>query len=122
MHYKAMREELKDYYYHRADRRAEVFCDRCLAILDAAYREDMTVCQMKRLQYEVITEEMDPVLFFSSPFYFETGMLAAQCDGARDFRGHRHAGGWVYWKNKHLFEDQDPALWALSRRQKKEKM
>lgn len=122
MKYNEMREELIKYYWNKADERAEVFCDKCLAELDSKYNQGMSIFSMKRMQYRVITDNIDPVLFFNSPFYYETGTLAAQCDGARDFRGHRSAAGWVYWKNKHLFEDQDPDLWQLVRRQKKEKM
>ncbi len=122
MKYLALRDEIKEYYYNVADERAERFCDLCIEQLDKQYREDMSVFEMKRTQYDVITENIDPVLFYNSPFYYETGTLAAHCDGARDFRGHRSASGWVYWKNQHLFEDQDPELWALAKRQKKEKM
>ena len=122
MNHQAMREELRTYYFEQADNRAVEFCDRCLAILDEKYEENMTSQAMKRLQYGVITAEMEPVLFANCPFYFEVGTMAARCDGARDFHGHRHPGGWTHWKNKHLFEDQDPELYALVRRQKKEKM
>ena len=122
MNHQAMREELRTYYFEQADSRAVEFCDRCLAILDEKYEENMTPQAMKRLQYGVITAEMEPVLFANCPFYFEVGTMAARCDGARDFHGHRHPGGWTHWKNKHLFEDQDPELYALVRRQKKEKM
>ena len=122
MRYSEMREELTKYYLKEADSRAEEFCDKCLEKLDSAYREGMSVFAMKRMQYRVIAENIDPVLFFSSPFYYETGTLAAQCDGARDFRGHRSAGGWVYWKNSHLFKEQDLDLWQLVKKQKNEKM
>lgn len=122
MQYQAMRDELRAYYFEKADARAEEFCDHCLAILDKKYNPDMTPQAMKRLQYTVITAEMEPLVFWNSPFYYEVGTVAAHCDGARDFRGHRHAGGWTYWKNRHLFEDQDPELYALVRRQKQEKM
>ena len=122
MNFEKMRAELREYYENVADAHAEQFCDACVAELDAAYEQSMSVFAMKRLQYRLITEKCDPVLFWNSPFYYETGTMAAHCDGARDFRGHRHAGGWTYWRNKHLFEEQDPELFALSRRQKKEKM
>ena len=122
MGYQLLREELKEYYWHVADRRAKEFCELCLPQMDAQYQESMSVFQLKQLQYRVITENMDPVVFFRSPFYYETGTLAAQCDGARDFRGHKSAGGWVYWKNEHWFVDQNPELRALSKRQKNEKM
>ena len=122
MGYDKLREELRAYYLHLSDSRAEEFCDLCLEKLDALYDESMTPFAMKRLQYRVITENMDPVLFFNSPFYYETGTLAGICDGARDFRGHRSAGGWTYWKNEHLFTDQNPELMKLINRQKDEKM
>lgn len=122
MNYTDLREELKAYYYHKADARAEEFCDLCTSALDEMYEEGMSVFAMKRLQYRVIAEKADPVLFLRSPFYYETGTLAAHCDGARNFRGHRSAAGWVYRRNSHLFEDWDPALFDLVKRQKKEKM
>ena len=122
MNYEQLRGELREYYWHVADDRAEKFCDFCLGKLDAMYHEHMTVFEMKRMQYRVITENMDVVLFYNSPFYYETGTLAGACDGARDFRGHRNAAGWTYWKNEHLFVDQNPELYQLMRRQKKEKM
>ena len=122
MNHEALRRELRGYYGEVADARAETFRAACYEELDAAYRPDMSVYAMKRMQYGVITRRMDPILFHSSSFYFEPGTLAAHCDGARNFRGHRHAGGWVYDKNKPLFIDQDPELWDLVCRQKKEKL
>ena len=85
---KEMRKELNDYYFHHADQRAHAFYEACIAELDAAYVEGMTPFAMKRLQYETISERMDPILFHTCPFYYETGTLSAQCDGARDYRGH----------------------------------
>ena len=122
MTHQALRVELRDYYSRIADQKAADFCTLCLDKLDKAYEENMTPQAMKRLQYRIITEEMEPVLFRNSSFYYEVGTMAAHCDGARELRGHRHAGGWTYWRNQHLFEDQDPELFALVRRQKQEKM
>ena len=122
MKYQKLRKELRKYYSTYADEKAKIFCEECLAELDAKYDESMTVFQMKRMQYNTITEKMSPVLFHTSPFYYETGTLASICDGARDFRGHKNAAGWVYWKNEHWFKDQDPELYALKKRQTKEKM
>lgn len=122
MNYEKLREELKAYYWHIADGRAREFYELCMPKMDAAYEESMSVFAMKRMVYRVITENMDPILFYESPFYYETGTLAAQCDGARDFRGHKNPAGWVYWKNEHLFRDNDPELFDLMNRQKDEKL
>ena len=122
MHYQELRKALRSYYESEADARSEAFLARCLPILDSRYEEGMTAFAMKRLQYRVISDEIDPVIFPETPFYYETATLAAHCDGARDFRGHHHAGGWTHWRNKHLFVDQDPALYQLVSRQKAEKM
>ena len=109
--FSAMRAELKDYYFNHADELSKNFCDECLEILDGRYKEGMDTYHMKTLQYEVITDKFEPVIFTNSPFYYETGTMAAHCDGARSFRGHYHAGGWTYWKNSHLFVEQDRELW-----------
>jgi len=121
MDFKKMREELNGYYFNIADQRAREFYVKCMALLDARYSSDMTPFEMKRTQYRLISDNIDPVLFKTNPFYYETGNLAAQCDGAREFRGHYNPAGWTYWKNKHLFEDQNPELFALTKRQKAEK-
>ena len=36
--------------------------------------------------------------------------------------GHKSAGGWTYWRNEHLFREQNPELMKLVARQKTEKM
>lgn len=112
MNYQSLREELKAYYWQEADERAKAFFEKCTKILDENAKPNLSPYEMKAFQYDIISEYLEPVLFYNSPFYYETGTLAAHCDGARDFRGHRHAGGWTYRKNSHLFMDQDPALWA----------
>ena len=111
MQYFRLREELKQYYWHEADSKAKAFFEACNKILDVQADAALSPYEMKAFQYKTITEQFEPVLFYSSPFYHETGTMAAHCDGARDFRGHRHAGGWTYRKNSHLFVDQDPDLW-----------
>lgn len=111
MNYAALREELKQYYWHIADKKAEAFFRKCTSFMDATAQKNMSVYQMKVFQYETIKDMFEPVLFAHSPFYYETGTMAAHCDGARDLRGHSHAGGWTYRQNKHLFTRQDPQLW-----------
>ncbi|MBR7132273.1 MAG: hypothetical protein IKD04_01930 [Clostridia bacterium] len=111
MNYPKLREELIDYYWNKANDRADVFYEKCTPLLDSRAYEGMSVYDMKLLQYRTITEEMDPVVFLNSPFYYETGTLSAHCDGAADFRGHKHPGGWTYRQNQHLFEEFDTELW-----------
>lgn len=106
-----MREELKRYYWQGTAERAERFYGECKAELDALYRPEMSAYEMKALQYRVISERLEPVLFYHTPFYFETGTMWAHSDGALYLRGHRHAAAWTHAKNKHLYVEQDPALW-----------
>lgn len=120
MGYLDMREELTGFYFEGTGERGEEFRQKIYAQLDAQYKEGMSPYQMKEMQYRAIAEAFEPVLFYTCPFYFEMGTMWAHCDGARDFRGFRHAGGWTYDKNEHLFKDQDPELYALRKRQTKE--
>ena len=41
-----MREELIKYYWNEADKRAEDFCDKCIAELDSKYNNEMSVFSM----------------------------------------------------------------------------
>lgn len=111
MNYQKLREELIDYYWYKANDRSDAFYEKCTALLDSKAYDGMSVYDMKVLQYRTISEEFEPVLFLNSPFYYETGTLSAHCDGAADFRGHKHPGGWTYRKNEHLFEEFDTELW-----------
>ena len=119
MHYQQLRDELVAYYWHVADGRAKGFFETCTKAMDAQAAENMSAYDMKALQYQTITELFEPVLFYHCPFYYETGTMAAHCDGARSFRGHKHAGGWTYYRNAHLFAQQDAALWDTKRAQSK---
>ena len=121
MRYPEMRAEVRDYYANAADARAAAFCEKTLAKLDALAqdpaREKMTVMEQKALQYRVIAADLEPVLFRHSPFYYETGTMAGVCDGAREFRGHKHAGGWVYGRKYHYFKEVDPELYKTKKAQ-----
>ncbi|MDD5603144.1 MAG: pyruvate formate lyase family protein [Eubacteriales bacterium] len=130
MNYNALREELKQYYWVEADDRSDAFYEKCVAVLDDSDYKSMSVYQMKTYQYRTIADMFDPVLFDNSPFYYETGTMAATCDGSRywskmatsasSVKGHRHPGGWTYWKNEHKFREQDLEIWNISQAQKKE--
>ena len=120
MGYESMRKELTTYYFTGTGERGEEFRERANAVMDAQYKEGMNPYEMKVLQYRVITDMFEPKLFYTCPYYFETATMWAHCDGGRDFRGFKHAGGWTYWKNKHLFKDQNPALYELAKKQQNE--
>lgn len=122
MNYMKMREELKKFYWEGTGERGEEFREKVCAELDSMYHEDMNPYEMKTMQYRTIVDMFEPVLFYTSPYYYETGTMWAHCDGGRDFRGHRHAGGWTFWKNEHLFIDQNVELWELKRKQQSEKL
>ena len=115
MNYIDMRNELKNYYWEGTKEISENFKAKATAVMDAAYSEDMSPYDMKVLQYKTIVDMFEPVLFYESPYYYETGTMWAHCDGARGLRGVRHAGGWTHWKNEHLFIDQDKELYKQHR-------
>lgn len=117
-----MRAELRAFYPERTVELSERFREECFAELDGKYTGDMSAYEMKELQYGVIAEKMRPVLFYHDPFYFETGTIYALSDGCRNWRGHKHAGGWTYEKNRSLFISQDPELWERRQAQVKNKL
>jgi len=120
MNYLNLREELRNYYWYEADIKAKDFFEECTKVLDEKAENQMSPYQMKAFQYKTITDMFEPVLFYNSPFYYETGTMAAHCDGARDFHGHSHAGGWTYRKNSPLFIEQDKELWDKRSKQAQE--
>ncbi len=124
MKYTELRKELRDYYSDGGGERTESFAQKCFEILDCRVTENMTVMDQKILQYKVISEEFEPKLFLSSPFYYETGTLTALSDGGLWSKGtgKPHAGGWVYMRNQHLFEEQDAVLWEKKNRQREEQL
>ena len=118
MNYAKLREELKNFYWNKLDDMADNFFIKCIKEIEKTAKEDMSVYEEKVHQYKKIAEMFEPELFYESPFYYETGTMCAHCDGSRDWRGeHKHPGGWTYWKNEHLFYEQDPDLWNLRRKQ-----
>ena len=92
--------------------------------MDSKYKDGMSVTEQKMLQYDVICEEFEPVLFRHVPYFYETGVLTSLSDGYRKAKGHSfwQANGWVYSRNEHLFIDQDRELYELARAQKKEQL
>ena len=119
-----MREELHSFYLHGDAERSRAFAERCFPIMDARYTDGMSVLAQKCLQYDVICEEFEPTVFRHTPYFYETGVLTSLSDGAFSAKSHRftQANGWVFTRNQHLFEDQDPELYAVTRAQKNEQL
>lgn len=111
MNYHALRDELRQYYWYDLTPRSDEFCVRLERQLDEQWTPEMTPYEMKLLQYRLIAEQFQPVLFRNAPFYYEMGTMWGQCDGAGEFRGHNHPGGWTYRKNKYRYAEQDEELW-----------
>ncbi len=113
MNYSEMRNELWDFYREGTGERGERFRTKVFEKLDKMYDESLSAYEMKAMQYKTISEMLEPKLFYTSPYYYETATMWAHCDGSRTFRGYSHAGGWTFDKNSHLFRDQNPELYDL---------
>lgn len=122
MHTTLLQEELRAFYGDEINSRAKAFCERLEPMLDGACTPEMNGFARKALQYRTIAREAEPVLFRHSPFYHELGTMSNECDGAGDFRGHSHAGGWNWRRFSHMFTDQDPGLAELRGRQGSERL
>ncbi len=114
MEYNAIRHALNAYYFEQLPAIAEEMRQTVFQELDtyAAAHPDANAYELKRKQYEVITEHLQPRLFEGLPFFFETGALVAWSDGRYD-RGAIHANAWLYLRNSHLFEDMDPYAYGI---------
>ena len=121
--YANLKTELYAFYLHGDAERAKSFADKCFPIMDARFREGMTVLEQKMLQYDVITEEFEPVIFPHSPYFYETGVLTSLSDGARNAKNHTflQANGWVYNRNQGIFF-KDEALWQKRQAMAQEKL
>ncbi len=119
MNYNDLRNELKNYYRNEALTKAKDFAEKCFSVLDKRVADGMTPTDQKLLQYDVIANELEPVVFKNTPFYFETGALTAMSDGSYWAKGGNfvQAGGWTFCRNQHLFKEQDEALWEKRTRQ-----
>jgi len=107
-----MREELKAFYWYGDEERSKDFAEKCFRILDSKVTPDMSVTAQKLLQYDVISDEFEPVIFRNSPFYYETGFLTSLSDGLRYAKNLHHvqANGWTFERNKHLYHEQSEDL------------
>lgn len=120
MNYDHIRTELNHFYFEKLPLIAGGIRDSAFERLDA-YAEDHATAssyELKAKQYEVITDLIDPVLFEDIPFFCETGVLTAFCDGSYARGNFIHANGWLYMRNEHLFKDADPYAFDLYTQQK----
>ena len=113
----AFRNELTDFYWHQIDDMAADFQKELFERLDSLCTPSMSGYQRKILQYRTITEACDPILLDESPFYHELGTISALSDGAGNYHGTLHAGGWNWERSSHMFVDQNPALYAQRSKQ-----
>ena len=122
--FEELKTELYSFYLHGDAERSKAFADKCFPIMEARFTEGMSVTAQKLLQYDVITEEFEPILFPHLPYFYETGVLTSLSDGARKAKnyGFTQANGWVYHRNQHLFVDQDEALYERRRAHLKENL
>ena len=120
----ALRRELYDFYLHGDAERSRSFAEKCFALMDRRATDGMTVTEQKLLQYDVICENFEPVIFRHAPFFYETGVLTSLSDGARKAKSHGfvQANGWVYNRNAHLFIEQDEELYRRRTAHMKEKL
>lgn len=107
-----LRKELRAFYGTGDEERSKSFAEKCFSVMDSLYEEGMSVAKQKMLQHTVISEEFCPVIFKSSSFYYETGVLTSLSDGARYAKGYGHtqANGWVWRKNSHFLWEQEESL------------
>lgn len=119
-----IREELYAFYLNGDAERARTFAQRCFQIMDNRATDGMSVTAQKLLQYDVICEEFDPVIFRHTPFFYEMGALVSASDGAFMAKGYGfpQANAWVYQRNEHLLIDQDAKLFEVTQKQKKEQL
>ena len=119
-----IKKELYDFYLHTDAERSRSLAEKCFPIMDARFREGMSVAAQKCLQYDVICENFEPTVFRYNPYFYETGVLTSLSDGAFEAKGHGfyQANAWVYLRNQHLFVDQDPELHRITQEQKREKL
>ena len=69
MKYKELRRELREYYSKTSYENAKKYLKEETKRLDEKYKEGMSSYEMKVMQYRVIADMIEPVLFDNSPFY-----------------------------------------------------
>lgn len=114
MGYQQLRDELHSFYLPDRKEHIQSFAEKCFAIMNARVDDAMSVAAQKCLQYDVIAQEFEPVIFRHCPYFYETDVLSSRSDGSRFSKdyGIAQANSWIFMRNAHVFKDQDPELHA----------
>ena len=78
MNFQKLKEELYDFYLQGDAERSRTFAQKCFAIMDSRFVDSMSVTAQKCLQYDVIAQEFDPVVFRYTPYFYEMGYIKAR--------------------------------------------
>ncbi len=107
--YSSLIEKLQDFYFSRPYDPKFTYHNPILDDIEAAVKAsgETSPYRMKAIQYKVIAEKFQPVLFKGMPFYHEMATKNSWCDGG-PYHGGKHPGGWLMYHNEHLFRDYDP--------------
>ena len=65
---------------------------------------ELSAVQLKAVQYEIIADNFNPIIFRNSPFYSEMGVKIAEYSGVPG----TSTGAWLFNRNRHLFRDANP--------------
>jgi len=105
---KALQDEMREYYkkHYFRDLPAN-YCHPFCAIMDEYDHSHpgLSSYELKSMQYEVIADNFEPILFRNSPLFFEMGVKPSEC------RGVPHPGlpaSWLTQRNIHLVHDICP--------------
>lgn len=114
MVYDNIRKVLTEYYFDKLPQLVEAHRQKVFSVMDqyAAEHPAASSYFLKAKLYEVIADNVTPMVFDDIPFCFELGTLMAYSDGKFN-RGAEHANGWLIHRNMHLYEDVDPENYAL---------
>ncbi|MBQ3505295.1 MAG: hypothetical protein IJA89_00815 [Clostridia bacterium] len=117
MIYEKIRKDLKAFYFDELPDCVEKMRARVFAKMDEydAANPNQNAFVLKAKLYETIAEEIEPRFFDDVPFYCETSSLVPLCDGGFN-RGAVHANGWLFIRNRHLFQDLDTDLFDQMRK------
>ncbi len=123
MVYQQLRDTLNSYYRTEAIPRTQAFQKRVYAEMDDfdAAHPGLDVYALKSALYERIAADAEPVLLDGMPFFGEMGTLHPFGDGEYS-RGCLHANGWLFQRNRHIFEENDPDAWRIFCRNGAEKL
>ena len=108
-----LRNELNQYYLKDLPEKVKTYHEKCTLEMDKNYKEGMSVFEMKSLQYRIISEHLDTVIFENCPFFYSTATMTGRNLYSLTAR-------WTYDKNEHLFYEQDEELTRRLNAQKDE--